>query len=99
MQKRKSNGHKTKREVVHDVARDNLTFKFLRYISGLSNSEAGRGTEAGPNKRPVSPSTIRNPRRPVKDGGTRYPQARTLMRVLEAQGARLDIVKGTKVWE
>jgi len=66
----------------------------------MSPSEAVKGTEKdNRDARPVSPSTIRKLRLPVKDGGTRSPQARTLMRVLSAHGASLDIVQNGKIWE
>ncbi len=95
----RKNGH-NKRPVRHDVPKDRLTFKFLRYIRDLKPSEAVRGTEKDNKEaRPVSPSTIRNLRKPVKDGGTRYPQARTLMRVLQAHGASLDIIQDGEVWK
>jgi hypothetical protein len=67
------------------LQRDRITFKTLRALRGLSNKEAVNGST-------VSPSTIRKMRMPVKDGGTRHPQAFTLLRLLEAHGKTLDVV-------
>ena len=64
--------------------RDRLTFETLRACRGESNKDAAGGV--------VSPSTIANWRRPVRDGGTRFPQAITLNAVLHAHGKKLGII-------
>lgn len=93
---------KTKQKApIHDPTKDRLTFRVLRLIAGETARQAVEGTaatdEAG---RGISPSTVRNLRRPVKDGGTRYPRASTLTRLCEAHGCRLDIVtQEGKIWK
>lgn len=66
------------------LRRDRLTFSVLRVIRGLKARDAVNGST-------VSPSTIRAMRKPVRDGGTRHPQAWTLIRILEAHGKTLTI--------
>lgn len=65
--------------------RDRLIFEVLRVIKGEKNSVAARGA--------VSPSTIASWRRPLSAGGTRYPQALSLDRVLRAHGKKLGITE------
>lgn len=67
------------------LRRDRITFQVLRTIRGLSAKEAVSTSS-------VSPSTIRAMRKPVRDGGTRHPQAFTLTRILEAHGFTLGVV-------
>jgi transposase len=68
------------------LTRDQLTFRVLRTLKGLSNKQAVENST-------VSPSTVYKMRLPVKDGGTRHPQAFTLTRLLEAHGYTLAIVR------
>jgi hypothetical protein len=82
-----------KRKLNHNVQKDRLTFKVLRLIKGLTPSEATEGTElTSETGRPIANATVRNLRRPVKDGGTRYPRSTTLLRLCEAHGASIEVI-------
>lgn len=91
---------KKKPRTREDIAKDRLTFSVIRYLSGKSPRQAVAGTEQdNQDQRPIAEGTVRNLRRPIKDGGTRYPRASTLTRLLEAHGASLEVVKDGKVWK
>ncbi len=64
--------------------KDRLVFEVLRSVRGLSNTEAAGDA--------VAPGTIAAWRRPLRDGGTKYPRAISLNAVLHAHGKKLGVV-------
>lgn len=64
--------------------RDVLIFEVLRLCRDASAEEIAR-------KSNISSQTIRNWRKPLKNGGTRYPRAQSLNKVLLAFGYRLCV--------
>lgn len=85
--------HSKPRPKPHNLEKDRLIFKVQRTLRGLSPREIVAGTENdNPRFRPVAVSTVRNWYIPIQRGGTRYPQANTLNRVLNAHGYELAIV-------
>lgn len=71
---------------IHRPERDRMMFRLLRRISELTPSEAVRGTT-------VSPQTITNWRKPVKNGGTRYPQFTTMEIIARNNGLRFILTE------
>lgn len=69
----------TKRKVLHRPERDRAIHAVLQHLRGLKPSEIA-------NKSGVSAQTISNWRRPVAQGGVRYPQFYTLNLVAQAYG-------------
>lgn len=65
----------------HRPERDREVFAILRLIRGKTPDEVA-------SKSGLSPSTIRNWRKSIENGGTRYPQHWTLSRVARAYGHR-----------
>lgn len=65
--------------------RDQEIFAVLRAIRGMSPKDVSQKTY-------VSASTIRNWRRPVNQGGTRYPQHHTLAAVAKIAGLEFKLV-------
>jgi hypothetical protein len=68
-----------KRQFKHRPERDRAIFDLLRAISHLSPAEIQRKTK-------ISAQTIRNWRKPVSRGGTRYPQHWTMVQAARAAG-------------
>lgn len=65
--------------------RDQMVFALLRLLRGKNHSQAVKGTY-------ISPQTVANMRRPMSEGGTRYPRADTIRALAEAHGASLQLV-------
>ena len=65
--------------------RDRAIFAVLRSIRGVSHADVAK--KAG-----VSAQTIAKWRRPVADGGTKYPQFYTLNQVARAYGKEFRLV-------
>jgi hypothetical protein len=78
-----------------DLSKDRLVHKVLHLFAGMSPREVTDGTEmwGSDEDRPVATATVRSWRRPVKAGGTRYPRAHTMNRVLWAHGYELTITR------
>lgn len=70
----------------HRPERDREVFAVLRLIRGRTPEEVGQ-------KSGISPQTIRNWRKSIERGGTRYPQHWTLSRVARAYGHRYELVE------
>jgi hypothetical protein len=77
---------KSRRIRYHRPERDRMLFKLLHRISELTPTEAARGTS-------VSPQTITNWRKPVKAGGTRYPQFATMDLVARKNGLKFVLTE------
>lgn len=77
-----------KRKIVHRPERDRAMFQVLRAIRGMKPSEVS--ARSG-----ISPATITNWRRPVANGGTRYPQFWTLNQVAKSCGLEFKLVDTT----
>lgn len=75
-----------RRKIVHRPERDRAVFAVLRSIRGVKPAEVA--ARSG-----VSEATIRNWRRPVADGGTRYPQFWTLNQVAKSFGMEFKLVE------
>jgi hypothetical protein len=89
---------KARKKYINDPAKSRLTFGVLRLLAGKTPREAVEGTTTSdPNGRSISPSTVRALRRPIKDGGTKYPRSSTLERLCEAHGCELSITKNGKI--
>lgn len=72
--------------VKHRPERDREVFAVLRLIRGQTPEDVQR--KAG-----VSAQTIRNWRKDIHHGGTRYPQHWTLSRVARAYGYRYTLIQ------
>lgn len=70
--------------------RDQDIFKVLRAIRGLKPTDVASKTY-------VSAQTIRNWRKPVAQGGTRYPQHHTLRAVAAVAGLEFKLVEKESV--
>lgn len=70
---------------------DREIFRVLKLIKGLKPSEIV-GDAKRSNGKSVSPSTIANWRKPVSNGGTRYPQHDTLAAVARSAGYAYQLV-------
>lgn len=80
--------------VNHDARKDRLIFEVQRALKGLTYKEMCEGTETdNKQKKPVAINTVRKWWIPVDKGGTRYPRAHTMDRILMAHGLKLGIVQ------
>ena len=78
---------------IHRPEQDRLVFEVLRLIREMSPADVAKRASYGRGMGRVSAQTIRKWRLPVKDGGTRYPQAITLQAVARAAGCELRFVR------
>ncbi len=71
--------------------RDRQIFAVLRLVKDRKPSEIATKAKRS-NGKTISASTIANWRKPVSQGGTKYPQHDTLAAVARAAGYKFDLV-------
>jgi hypothetical protein len=81
---------KKKMRVIHRPERDRAIFKVMRALAGLSASQISRGAAQAGSR--ISPTTIYNWRKPVENGGVRYPQFYTLNAAAGVAGLTFALV-------
>ncbi len=72
------------------VRRSRQVFLALKLSNGDKVKDLARKAE-------LSPSTIRNVRRPPNRGGTVFPRMQTILKILSAADATLEVVKDGQI--